>query len=119
MAQLRSVEGQVELKCHADNFFDVWAGKAHLISKISPNKIAKVELVEGEWNKVGAVISWTYLIVTTSPSSPRWKSFHGEGCIMKWSIEYEKMNEDAAEPKMHVALSLELAKEIDAHGCSA
>ncbi|XP_021735395.1 MLP-like protein 34 [Chenopodium quinoa] len=62
MAQLRSVEGQVELKCHADNFFDVWAGKAHLISKISPNKIAKVELVEGEWNKVGAVISWTYLI---------------------------------------------------------
>ncbi|XP_021734976.1 uncharacterized protein LOC110701668 [Chenopodium quinoa] len=44
---------------------------------------------------------------------------NGEGCIMKWSIEYEKMNEDSTEPKMHVALSRELEKEIDAHLCSA
>uniref|UniRef100_A0A803LBT2 Bet v I/Major latex protein domain-containing protein n=1 Tax=Chenopodium quinoa TaxID=63459 RepID=A0A803LBT2_CHEQI len=54
MAQIRSVEGQVELKCHPDKFFDVWASNAHLISKRSPNKIAKVELVDGEWNKWGS-----------------------------------------------------------------
>ncbi|XP_021738847.1 MLP-like protein 43 [Chenopodium quinoa] len=57
MAQLQRIESQIELKCHADKFFEVWASKAHLISKITPNKVAKVELVEGEWDKVGAIIT--------------------------------------------------------------
>ncbi|XP_021739488.1 MLP-like protein 43 [Chenopodium quinoa] len=181
VAQLERIESQVELKCHADKFFDVWASKAHLISKITPNKVAKVELVEGDWDKVGAVCvrensvvvrrclwvlvgvcgcssAWVFVDnngeTTLSSAKTRvekldfenrslrysivdgqilqtYKTFttniqvtpkaeaEAEGCIMKLSYEYEKLNEGAPEPIMHKDLAFDIAKDIDAHLCSA
>ncbi|KAL2940072.1 MLP-like protein 31 [Bienertia sinuspersici] len=60
MANLQKVEGQTELKCHADKFFDTWACKPLQIPNICTNKIIKLEVQEGECHKVGAVKNWTY-----------------------------------------------------------
>ncbi|KAL2926705.1 MLP-like protein 34 [Bienertia sinuspersici] len=37
-----------------------------------------------------------------------------DGCIVKWSFEYEKMNENAPQPKMYIDFLLATAKDIDA-----
>ncbi|XP_021735424.1 MLP-like protein 34 [Chenopodium quinoa] len=65
MAQLHRNEGQIELNCEAEKFFDIWAHKMYLISNMSPNKIQKSVLNEGEWDKVGAVITGSYVINET------------------------------------------------------
>ncbi|KAL2940074.1 hypothetical protein RDABS01_001456 [Bienertia sinuspersici] len=51
MAKLQKVEGQTELKCHADKFFDAWACKPLQIPKMCANKITKLEVQEGECHK--------------------------------------------------------------------
>ncbi|CAO2825923.1 unnamed protein product [Amaranthus hypochondriacus] len=62
MAQIQRVEGQVELKCHANKFFDIWACKTHQIPNIIPNQISKIELHDGEWDKAGALLKWSYVL---------------------------------------------------------
>ena len=61
MAQLQRVDGQVELKCHADMNFDLWANKINLFLIICPDKIKNMH-VEGQWNKAGSVITTYYAI---------------------------------------------------------
>ena len=61
MNQPQRVEGEAELKCGADKFFDVWAQKPYLVTKMCPNKYPKIELHQGDWNKVGAYMTWTYV----------------------------------------------------------
>ncbi|KAL9230326.1 hypothetical protein vseg_005692 [Gypsophila vaccaria] len=61
MAQLHRVEGQIELKSHANKFYEIWARKPNLISKWCPNKYPKIELNEGtSWDSLGAVITWNF-----------------------------------------------------------
>ncbi|KAL2943850.1 Kirola [Bienertia sinuspersici] len=36
----------------------------------------------------------------------------GEGCIVKWSFEYEKKNEDVPDPKLYIDFLLGVAKDI-------
>ncbi|XP_057249091.1 kirola [Beta vulgaris subsp. vulgaris] len=62
MAKLHRVEGQIELKCEADKYFDVWAHKMYLIQNMCPDKVQKPVLLEGAWNKVGALVSGNYVI---------------------------------------------------------
>ncbi|KMT19585.1 hypothetical protein BVRB_1g012010 [Beta vulgaris subsp. vulgaris] len=40
-----------------------------------------------------------------------------EGCIVKWSFEYEKINENISEPK-YIDFLLGAAKDVDACLCS-
>uniref|UniRef100_A0A803LBS8 Bet v I/Major latex protein domain-containing protein n=2 Tax=Chenopodium quinoa TaxID=63459 RepID=A0A803LBS8_CHEQI len=152
MSQLQRVEGEVELKCDADKFFDVWARKLYLAHGMSPEKVPKMELIEGEWHKVGAVMVGHYYISNIGERAflktrveeldeenklVRYsyhdgqilKSFYktlksmiqitpkGEGCIVKWSCEYEKMNEDVPEPNAYLDFMLDVAKDIDGFLC--
>uniref|UniRef100_A0A803NDP6 Bet v I/Major latex protein domain-containing protein n=1 Tax=Chenopodium quinoa TaxID=63459 RepID=A0A803NDP6_CHEQI len=152
MAQLQRVEGQPVLKCHADKFFDIWSSKAHLIPKISPHKVANVELVEGSgirrsWNNtvinfegINCISKYdngkptlisgktraeeldfenrTYIfdVIDGHAREKYYKTFKGkmevtpkgEGCIMKLSLEVEKLNEDAPEPNEHIVARIQL-----------
>ena len=47
MAQLHRAQGEVELKCDADKFFDLWAHRIYHVAKICPDKIQKTVLNEG------------------------------------------------------------------------
>ncbi|KAK9706941.1 hypothetical protein RND81_07G162500 [Saponaria officinalis] len=42
-----------------------------------------------------------------------------EGCLVKWSLEYEKKSEDAPNADIYVHFMLGVAKDMDAHLCSA
>ncbi|KAL2897754.1 MLP-like protein 43 [Bienertia sinuspersici] len=156
MARFLEVEGQIELKCHADKFFAAWVCKPLQIPNMCANKITKLELQDGEGHTVGAVKNWTYCFkengvaentfsLTTkveeldvekrvityschdgfimknyyktlkSKMQVTPKSETNEGCIVKWSFEYEKMNEDVHEPNVYIDFLLELAKDVDAY----
>ncbi|KAK9725844.1 hypothetical protein RND81_05G173500 [Saponaria officinalis] len=62
MAKIQRVEGEIELKCEADEFFEVWARKPYLASKMCPNKHPKIELHEGNWDSVGSILTWNYVL---------------------------------------------------------
>ncbi|KNA21763.1 hypothetical protein SOVF_040590 [Spinacia oleracea] len=44
---------------------------------------------------------------------------NNNGCIVMWSFEYEKMNQDAPEPTAYVDFMLAMAKDIDSYLCKA
>ncbi|XP_057522924.1 MLP-like protein 28 [Amaranthus tricolor] len=151
MAQLQRVDGQVELKCHADMNFDLWANKINLFLIICPDKIKNMH-VEGQWNKAGSVITTYYAINRVNMSLKarvleideknklvRYKYFDGlitekyyktlqsklqvipkgNGCIVKWSIEYEKINEDSPDANVYIDFLIAIAKDGDAYLCKA
>uniref|UniRef100_A0A803NDP4 Bet v I/Major latex protein domain-containing protein n=1 Tax=Chenopodium quinoa TaxID=63459 RepID=A0A803NDP4_CHEQI len=127
MAQLQRVEGQAELKCDANKFFEIWGQNPSLVSKMCPIKFPKVELNEGEcWDRVGSVITWSYVIdeigehafVKTRVEECDKENKLDEGCTVKWILEYEKMNENAPEADIYVDYLLGVAKDLDACLCS-
>ncbi|KNA20603.1 hypothetical protein SOVF_050850 [Spinacia oleracea] len=142
MAQLQKVEGQTQLKCQADKFFDIWVHNIFLVSKMSPLNFPKIELNEGVCcDRVGSDLIWNYAIgecgekasVTTRieeiDKEKRYVKYschdglmmkeyykslmskieatpncEGQGCIVKWSFEYEKLNENAPEPDIYILI---------------
>ncbi|KMS99107.1 hypothetical protein BVRB_2g047890 [Beta vulgaris subsp. vulgaris] len=42
-----------------------------------------------------------------------------KGCIVKWSFEYEKINDDAPDANVHIDFLLAISKDMDAHLCRA
>ncbi|MGV7468017.1 hypothetical protein PJI21_28970, partial [Mycobacterium kansasii] len=69
MAQLRRAEGQIELKCDAEKFFNVWTQNTNLVAQLCPDKFPKIELHEGSsWHSLGAVKTWHYVVCGKSES---------------------------------------------------
>ena len=50
----------------------VWVGRPHHVPNVSPSKIPKVILHDGEWGSVGSVVAWHYVIgePTFTPTPP-------------------------------------------------
>ncbi|GLT99820.1 hypothetical protein SLE2022_172330 [Rubroshorea leprosula] len=61
MSLIEKLETDVELKGSAEQFHEVFCGRPHHISNVSPAKIQGVELHEGEWGKEGSIICWNYV----------------------------------------------------------
>ncbi|CAO2825924.1 unnamed protein product [Amaranthus hypochondriacus] len=148
MAQIQRVEGQVELKCHVDKFFDIWACKTHQIPNIIPNNVSKIELHDGEWDKAGALLNWSYVLNDNNLSiRTKVEELDMKNRKIKYSYPngffannikahmhaiprgdqsgcivkfgYEYENEaDLPEAKIYIDYLLDLAKGIDAHLCS-
>ncbi|CAL5396712.1 unnamed protein product [Camellia sinensis] len=58
------MEGEVEIKCDADELFEIGSGKkAHTVPNLSPDKVSKLDLHEGEWGDHGSIKVWTYVEV--------------------------------------------------------
>ncbi|KAL2330798.1 hypothetical protein Fmac_018379 [Flemingia macrophylla] len=60
-SQIPKVETNVHIEASADQFYDVFCNKTHLIANIFPEKIHSVEIHKGEWGTEGSIISWNYL----------------------------------------------------------
>ncbi|OMO99695.1 hypothetical protein COLO4_13136 [Corchorus olitorius] len=58
MAQIAKMDAQIEMKSTADNVYDIFKNKLHLLPKISPQEFKGVKLVEGEWGSLGSVRVW-------------------------------------------------------------
>ncbi|KAG2708404.1 hypothetical protein I3760_05G191800 [Carya illinoinensis] len=98
----------------------------------------KVDLVEGNWEEVGAVqgktvisqeiyenrddekLSVTFKVIG-GLLVEAYKSFKfvfqaipkKEGCVVRWTVEYEKLNAEIPDPKQMLQFAADLMKEID------
>ncbi|CAL5430678.1 unnamed protein product [Camellia sinensis] len=61
MAEIFKLEGQTEVKCKADKFFEIFTCKSYLFPKICPEKIKSVQVLEGDWATMGSVKVWNYV----------------------------------------------------------
>ncbi|RVW16928.1 MLP-like protein 31 [Vitis vinifera] len=39
----------------------------------------------------------------------------GEGCLVKWTAEYEKASEDGSDPRGYLELAVNITKDIESH----
>ena len=62
MGLVGKLEAEILILAPADKFHEVWGGRPHHMSSVSPGKVQKVDLHEGDWGNVGSVIEWSYVI---------------------------------------------------------
>lgn len=62
MALVEKLEADVELKCSADKFFEIWSYQASQAPDAASDKVHAVEVHEGDWIAAGSVKLWTYTI---------------------------------------------------------
>ncbi|OAY25258.1 hypothetical protein MANES_17G079732v8 [Manihot esculenta] len=107
----------------ADQFHDVFSSQPYLIPNMSPHKILGVDLLEGEWGKEGTIICWKYFYVIEGDVSKEYKSFKltvqatpkGEGSVVRWTLEYEKIHENIRDPYSLLEFIVQFSKDVSAH----
>ncbi|XP_060186343.1 kirola-like [Lycium barbarum] len=135
--------GSVEVKCGGHLVHDILHTNTHHIPNISPGKISKFEIHEGEIIKVGSVVSWKYNddgkekfvkevieAVDLQKKSITWKVIGGDllelynsftiitSCEDQWTtcaFVYEKKTEDTPEPLVPFGFILNLVKDLEGH----
>ncbi|KAG4208263.1 hypothetical protein ERO13_A03G119900v2 [Gossypium hirsutum] len=55
------IEADVEIKSSPGQFHEMFAHKPHHVHHTCYDKIQGCDLLEGEWGKVGTIISWRYV----------------------------------------------------------
>ncbi|XP_020534974.1 MLP-like protein 28 isoform X2 [Jatropha curcas] len=141
MAQLKKLQAQTEIKSSADKFYEILRSKAYLIPKICPNYVKDIRVLQGDWDTVGSLRVWTYVAVKETmeaidEKSRRitfnmlegeimnyYKSYKlsmevasmGKGSLVKWTVEYEKQNEEISPPHKYLEFLVNFSKSIDAY----
>ncbi|XP_062146193.1 MLP-like protein 31 [Alnus glutinosa] len=147
MTLFGKVEGDVEIKAPAEKFHEIFSGRPHHISNVTPEKIQGCALHEGDWGVEGSVIYWNYVhdgeakaakekIVAIDDTNKsitfkviegdllkEYKDFvivvqatpKGEGNLVHWTMEYEKLKDDIPEPNSLLQFLIDVSKDIDAH----
>ncbi|XP_059446961.1 MLP-like protein 28 [Corylus avellana] len=145
MAQITKMETETEIKCSANKFYEIFRSKVHLMPKICPNLVKDIQLLKGDWDSKDSVKQWTYVAgnsegVKTSEAideenkSITYKAIDGEiaknykvykstvqvtpkgnGSLVKWTIEYEKANEEVPTPDKYFDLVVNLSKAVESY----
>ncbi|KAI7981930.1 hypothetical protein LOK49_Contig6G00009 [Camellia lanceoleosa] len=124
------MEGEVEIKCDADELFQICFGKkAHIVRNLSPDKVSKLDLHEEgkvETFKEKVTIDeenkTVHLTAVEGHCLDLYKSYNiiyqiipkGETNVLKITIEYEKRNEDVPPPQKYMDFIIDLVKDLDA-----
>ncbi|WRX16401.1 Bet v I/Major latex protein - like 10 [Theobroma cacao] len=127
------LEGDVEIKASAEKFHDMFCNKPHHVSNTCSEKVQGCELHDdGEAKKAKQVIeaidseknSITFRMIE-GDLMKEYKSFvikfqatpksEGEGSIVHWTFEYEKLHEGIAHPETLLEFLLSVSKDISAH----
>lgn len=62
MALIGKMVSEVEINSNGDDIFHIVAGKkAQHAPNLSPEKVHKVEIHQGEWGDHGSIKVWTYV----------------------------------------------------------
>ncbi|PON53315.1 Bet v I type allergen [Parasponia andersonii] len=149
MAQRAKSEVQLELKCSAQSFYEIFRSKQHLLPKVCPELIKDINVIKGDWESLGSIKQWAYNVpagnceaveealeaIDDENKRLTFKLLDGEitkyyknvkstiqvtgkdegGSSVKWSLEYEKQNEDLPEPIKYLDLFPVLTKSVDAY----
>ncbi|XP_026459169.1 major latex protein 146-like [Papaver somniferum] len=135
MASIQKLELEVaEVKCSANNFYGLFKNNINKLVEHFPENYQSVEVIEGDGASVGSARLWKYELERTTAVNDESKSIawnfyggammdhynsfgftlvsvtpKGEGCCsVKWSVEFEKANENVPTPNaygIHVGLS--------------
>ncbi|XP_042980115.1 kirola-like [Carya illinoinensis] len=172
---------EIEAKSSARSMYEANAKRLYDVPKLCPTYIPKVDLVEGKWEDVGAVVNFHLAHVVRGNLDFRkgkWNIFHlfgclgsevileidslikgktliskeiyehkddeklsvtfkviggllmeafksfkfiiqatrkDTGCLVRWTLEYEKLKEDVPDPKEMLQFAVDLTKEMDAN----
>ncbi|KAG2708398.1 hypothetical protein I3760_05G191200 [Carya illinoinensis] len=137
---------EIEAKSSARSMYEANAKRLYDVPKLCPTYIPKVDLVEGKWEDVGAVVNFhlahggktviskeiieskddeklsvTFNLIGGELVEEAYKSIKftfqaipkKEGCLSRWSIDYEKLNPDIPDPKELLPFAADLTREID------
>ncbi|KAL1568582.1 MLP-like protein 28 [Salvia divinorum] len=143
MAQLQKLELQTLITSSPHKFFDIYHKKTYLMPSICPGKLRSVQVLEGDGKSIGSVRLWTYVMGVPVIATDKivavdevnksitfelidgevtkyFKSFKatleaGGVDTVKWSVEYDKANEDVPHPHSHLQFLGTMAKDIDAY----
>ncbi|XP_039040578.1 MLP-like protein 28 [Hibiscus syriacus] len=99
MGELQRMECQFEIKSSAEKFFDVYKNKPYLMAKLSNQTVNDVKLLQGNWNSQGSFRLWHIAVA---------------GSLVKWTMEFEKQNENIPDPVKYGEFLTAWAKLLDA-----
>ncbi|KAF3952022.1 hypothetical protein CMV_022380, partial [Castanea mollissima] len=60
MSLFGKLDAEIEIKASAYKFHEVNSKRLAEVSKLGPNFIQSVDLVEGEWGQEGSVMCWYF-----------------------------------------------------------
>ncbi|XP_022956031.1 MLP-like protein 43 [Cucurbita moschata] len=60
MGRFGKLETDVHIRASASKFHELFSERIHHISNASTDKVHGVDLLEGEWGKVGSIVCWRY-----------------------------------------------------------
>ncbi|OMO99720.1 hypothetical protein COLO4_13129 [Corchorus olitorius] len=130
------LETDVEIKASAKDFHDMFWSKPHHVSNTCNDKIHACDLHEGEYGKVGSIVVWHYTHVDEANNAitfrviegdlmKEYKTFvihiqasaksDGNGCIVHWILEYEKLHKGVDHPETLLQFVADVSRDIDAH----
>ncbi|XP_019091213.1 PREDICTED: MLP-like protein 31 [Camelina sativa] len=147
-SMIGELEIDIEIKSTAEKFHHMFVKRPHHVPKAT-GFIGGVELHEGEWGKVGSIVSWNYIhdgvpkvakerIEALDPEKnlikfrvlegdvmKENKTFlltlqvtpkqAGPGSVVKWHMEYERIDEKVPHPETLLPFFEAMSKEIDEH----
>nr|GMD19853.1 MLP-like protein 423 [Ipomoea batatas] len=140
MAQIWKLEVETQIKSASKKFFDIYLNNSRLLPKICPAKIRSVQVLEGDGKSVGSVRLWTYNLGGNVIAKDKidavdeenrsvtfaliggevtnyFKSFRATlqacGNSVKWTLEYEKANDNVPTPHSHVEFLMNVARDVD------
>ncbi|XP_043808375.1 MLP-like protein 28 [Manihot esculenta] len=135
--QIPGDEGEPDLsnrEPRENQFHDVFSSRPYLIPNMSPHKILGVDLLEGEWDgsvtvakdlieTIDNVHLLTVFKVIEGDVLKEYKSFKltvqatpkGEGSVVRWTLEYEKIHENIRDPYSLLEFIVQFSKDVSAH----
>ncbi|XP_022155374.1 MLP-like protein 34 [Momordica charantia] len=123
------LKAEVEIKAAASAFYAICYSKMDQLPEISPDKVKIAGLLDGKTEaakfEVEAVDEATYSITYRMVEGNHlsyYKTFKilihaipkGEGSVVHWGLEYEKFDENIAEPYTFLEYFVNLTKDVDA-----
>ncbi|OAY57157.1 MLP-like protein 34 [Manihot esculenta] len=144
LAQLSKLERQIGIKSSPDKFYGFFRNNMPRFPQMFQSNIKSFEIVGGGELKSGSVTRWKYCLdgsplmgakvkleaiddarktmifdVVEGDVLKMYKSFKAKVEIgadyVKWSLEYEKANNNIPDPDVYLDMAAKLSKGIDAH----
>ncbi|KAL5553441.1 hypothetical protein UlMin_040842 [Ulmus minor] len=69
MAQIGNMEYELEVKCSAQRFYQIFRSRAHLLPKLCPNVVKDIQVIKGGWDAIDSVKRWIFLSGNSSEVS--------------------------------------------------
>ncbi|KAI3900301.1 hypothetical protein MKW92_010681 [Papaver armeniacum] len=138
MAQIHKLDVEYKAKCSAEKLYTMLTRDAPKLPNYAPQTINKCQVLPGDGEvRLGSIFVWDYITAVDHKNmSLTYTVFDGHltddypsfanilvitptqrngnnNCLVKWSVEYEKANEDIPDPTYFMKMLEDFTKELD------